>query len=241
LVERPAYLPNGTVFEPDGSLLVCEQVTSSIIRIRPDGLRQVVASHYQGKYLNSPNDAVVKSDGSVYFTDPDFGRWDCWVGVARKCDLDFRGVFRVPPGCGDLQLVADPDEFALPNGLAFSPDESVLYVDDRDDIKAFDVAADGTLHNGRVLQDGMSAQGGIGSPDGMKVDHHGNIWCTARGGVWIITPDGDLRGVIETPAACGNLVFGGPDLDMLFLMMSDKIARLRTRVHAATLPSHRLA
>src|SRR5215468_10157534 len=138
LMAWPTYKGNGMAYEPDGSLLVCEQVTSSLIRIRPDGLRQVVACHYGGKYLNSPNDVVVRSDGSIYFTDPNYGRWDCWVGVGRKCDLDFQGVFRVPPGGGDLQLVVDPGEFSQPNGLAFSPDESVLYVDDMNDLKAFD-------------------------------------------------------------------------------------------------------
>ncbi len=242
LQEHPAYMPNGTVFEPDGSILVCEQVTSSVIRIRPDGLRQLVAYHYQDKYINSPNDVVVHSDGSIYFTDPNYGRWDCWVGVGRKFELDFQGVFRVPPGGGDLQLVVDPKEFQQPNGLAFSPDERVLYVDDQDDLKAFDVAEDGSLTNGRVLQDGMGApEHQTGNPDGLKVDALGNVWCTARGGVWVVTPEGKLRGIIETPAACGNLVFGGPNLDELYLMMTDKIARIRTRVQAAPLPSHSLA
>ena len=101
----PTYKGNGMAYEADGSLLVCEQVTSSLIRIRPDGLRQVVAFHYQGKYLNSPNDVIVRSDGSVYFTDPNYGRWPVAVGVARECELDFQGVFRVPPGGGGAELV----------------------------------------------------------------------------------------------------------------------------------------
>jgi gluconolactonase len=108
LVARPTFKGNGMVYERDGSLLVCEQVTSCLIRIRPDDLRQVVAFHYQGKYLNSPNDVVVRgSDGSVYFTDPNYGRWPVAVGVARECELDFQGVFRVPPGGGDVELLVD--------------------------------------------------------------------------------------------------------------------------------------
>lgn len=241
LLERPAYMGNGTVFEADGSLLVCEQVTSSLIRIRPDGLRQVVAFHYGGKYINSPNDVVVHSDGSIYFTDPNYGRWDCWVGVGRKFDLDFQGVFRVPPGGGDLQLVVEPGEFQQPNGLAFSPDESVIYIDDMNDLKAFDVSQDGSLKNGRVLQDDMGAvEHRSGNPDGLKVDELGNIWCTARGGIWVITPEGKLRGIINTPEVCGNLVWGGPDLDILYITMTTKIVRVPTRVRAARLPSHHL-
>jgi len=131
LVAWPTYKGNGMAYEPDGSLLVCEQVTSSLIRIRPDGLRQVVAFHYQGKYLNSPNDVIVRSDGNIYFTDPNYGRWPVAVGVARECELDFQGVFRVPPGGGDAELVVAEKEFEQPNGLCFSPDESILYVNDR--------------------------------------------------------------------------------------------------------------
>jgi gluconolactonase len=242
LVERPNYMGNGTVYEVGGGLLVCEQVTSSLIRVRPDGLREVAAFHYEGKYINSPNDVVVHSDGSIYFTDPNYGRWDCAVGVGRKFELDFQGVFRVPPGCGPLQLVVDKGEFEQPNGLAFSPDESVLYIDDRTNLKAFDVADEGSLTNGRILQDDMGCEDtvGTGNPDGLKIDELGNIWCTARDGVWVITPDGILRGIISTPEVSGNLVWGGPDLRDLYITMTSKIVRMRTKVAAAPLPSHNL-
>jgi gluconolactonase len=155
----PTYKGNGMAYEADGSLLVCEQVTSSLIRIRPDGWRQVVAFHYQGKYLNSPNDVIVRSDGSVYFTDPNYGRWDVPVGVGRKFELDFQGVYRVPPGGGDCELVVAQKEFEQPNGLAFSPDESILYVNDRRDLKAYDVAPDGSLSNVRTVHDQMGSPG----------------------------------------------------------------------------------
>src|SRR5258708_3279160 len=160
----PTYKGNGMAYEPDGSLLVCEQVTSSLIRIRPDGLRQVVAFHYQGKYLNSPNDVIVRSDGSVYFTDPNYGRWPVAVGVARECELDFQGVFRVPPGGGDAELVVAEKEFEQPNGLCFSPDESILYVNDRQNLKAYDVAPDGSLSNVRIVHDEMGSTGAPAGP-----------------------------------------------------------------------------
>jgi gluconolactonase len=241
LVAWPTFKGNGMVYEPDGSLLVCEQVTSCLIRIRPDGLRQVVAYHYQGKYLNSPNDVVVRgSDGSIYFTDPNYGRWPVAVGVGRDCDLDFQGVFRVPPGGGDAELVVGEKEFEQPNGLCFSPDEGVLYINDRQDLKAFDVASDGSLSGGRIVHDEMGSTEvpGSGNPDGMKCDALGNIWCTARGGIWVVAPSGELLGIIETPEVAGSLVWGGADLRSLFVCTSTTMHVIRTKVGPAPLPSH---
>ena len=239
LIGWPTYKGNGMAYEPDGSLLVCEQVTSSLLRIRPDGWRQVVACHYQGKYLNSPNDVVVRSDGSVYFTDPNYGRWPVAVGVARECELDFQGVFRVPPGGGDCELVVAEQEFQQPNGLAFSPDEAILYVNDRQDVKAYDVAPDGSLSSVRVVHDQMGSSGtpGNGNPDGMEVDELGNIWCTARGGIWVLAPSGDLLGIIETPEVSGSLAWGGDDLRSLFVCTSTTMHAIRTKVGPAPIPS----
>jgi gluconolactonase len=226
-------------YEPDGSLLVCEQVSSSLVRIRPDGLRVVIAFHYQGKYLNSPNDVIVRSDGTIYFTDPNYGRWDVPVGVGRKCELDFQGLFMMPPGGGDVVLVSAEKEFEQPNGLCFSPDESILYVNDRRDIKAYDVAADGSLSNVRTVHDDMGSAGtpGNGNPDGMECDAVGNIWSTARGGIWVIAPSGDLLGVIETPAVAGSLAWGGADLRSLFVCTSTTMHVIRTKVGPAPIPS----
>jgi gluconolactonase len=241
LVAWPTFKGNGMVYEPDGSLLVCEQVTSCLIRIRPDGLRQVVASPSQGKYLNSPNDVVFRgSDGSIYFTDPNYGRWPVAVGVGRDCDLDFQGVFRVPPGGGDAELVVGEKEFEQPNGLCFSPDEGVLYINDRQDLKAFDVASDGSLSGGRIVHDEMGSTEvpGNGNPDGMKCDALGNIWCTARGGIWVVAPSGELLGIIETPEVAGSLVWGGADLRSLFVCTSTTMHVIRTKVGPAPLPSH---
>ena len=205
---------------------------------RPDGLRQVVAFHYQGKYLNSPNDVIVRSDGSIYFTDPNYGRWPVAVGVARECELDFQGVFRVPPGGGDAELVVAEKEFEQPNGLCFSPDESILYVNDRQNLKAYDVAPDGSLSNVRIVHDQMGSTGvpGNGNPDGMECDELGNVWCTARGGIWVIAPGGDLLGIIETPEVSGSLVWGGADLRSLFVCTSTTMHLIRTKVGPAPLP-----
>lgn len=240
LIAHPTFKGNGMVYEPDGSLLVCEHVSSCVVRLKPSGERQLVAFHYRGTYLNSPNDVVTRSDGSIYFSDPTYGRFPGRVGVGREPELDFRGVYRVPPGGGDLELVVAKDEFEQPNGLAFSPDESLLYVDDRNGIKAFDVAPDGSLSGARVFCDDMGSgeHPGRGNPDGMKVDERGNVWCTGRGGVWVIAPDGELLGILETPEVTANLAWGGPSFRWLFLMSSTTVHMIETRVASAPLPFH---
>lgn len=239
-IAHPTFKGNGMVYEPDGSLLVCEHVSSSVVRLKPSGERQLLAFHYRGTYLNSPNDVVTRSDGSIYFSDPTYGRFAGRVGVGREPELDFRGVYRIPPDGGDLELVVAEDQFDQPNGLAFSPDESVLYVDDRDGITAFDVAADGSLSGGRVFCDHMGSGElpGRGNPDGMKCDERGNVWCTGRGGVWVIAPDGQLLGILETPEVSANLAFGGPAWRWLFIMASTTVHMVETKVASAPLPFH---
>lgn len=240
LVESPDFKGNGAVFEPGGGLLVCEQVTSSLVRIRPDGAREIPAFHFEGKYLNSPNDVITRSDGSIYFTDPNYGRWPVAVGVGRECELDFQGVYRVPPAGGPVELVVARDQFEQPNGLCFSPDESVIYINDRTNLKAFDVASDGSLVNGRVIGEDMgSVEIAGGNPDGMKTDELGNVWCTARHGIWIFAPDGELLGILPTPEVSGNLVWGGPDLRTLYITMTTKLVRIETKVASCRLPYHR--
>jgi gluconolactonase len=241
LVMRPNFIGNGMVYDRDGGLLVCEHVTSSVVRIRRDGARELVAFHYGGKYLNSPNDVITASDGSIWFTDPDYGRWDHRVGVARRRELGFRGLYRVPPGGGPAELMADEDEFEQPNGLCLSPDESVLYVDDLRGIKAFAIRPDGTLGPARILRWNMGDDGsGVpGEPDGMKCDELGNVWCAARGGIWVISPQGELLGVLETPEVTANLAWGGPEWRTLYLCTSTTLHRLQTKVASAPLPYHR--
>ena len=168
-VMRPSFKCNGLTLEADLNLLVCEHVTSALWRERPDGYRQVLAYHYEGKYLNSPNDVTVRSDGTIYFSDPWYGRFPGF-GIERERELGWQGVFRIPPGGGqdELDLAVDRDEFEMPNGLCFSPDESLLYVNDtpRAHIKVFDVHADGTLANGRMFFDGVGTRGHRGGHPG---------------------------------------------------------------------------
>jgi gluconolactonase len=237
---RPNFIGNGMVYAENGDLLVCEHVTSTVTRLRPNGDRQIAAFHHQGRYLNSPNDVVVRSDGSVYFTDPNYGRWDHAVGVGRKFELGFQGVFRVPPGGGELELVVAEGEFEQPNGLCFSPDESVLYVNDLQDIKAYDVAADGSLSNVRLFHEAMGSDSipGNGNPDGMKCDELGNVWCTARDGIWVLAPSGELIGIIATPEVTANLAWGGDSWHSLFLCTSTSLHVLETKVASAPLPYH---
>src|SRR5215207_8191239 len=182
-VARPSNKGNGMTYDAEDRLIVCEHATSQVVRQRPDGSFETIASHYRGKELNSPNDVVVKSDGSIYFTDPAYGR-EAYFGVERPKELDFCGVYKIPPQDGDPTLLVD--DFEAPNGLCFSPDESLLYVNDseRMDIRVFNLTPDGTLKDGRVLLvEEYSEEMGEGNPDGMKVDKRGNVYCTGPGGV----------------------------------------------------------
>jgi gluconolactonase len=237
----PTFKGNGMALDNDGNLLVCEQVSSCLVRFRRTGARELVAFHHRGTYLNSPNDVVTRGgDGSVYFTDPDYGRWNDWIGCERSRDgLGFRGVFRVPPDGGELELVVAEDEFDQPNGLCFSPDESLMYVNDssRGEVKVFAVATDGSLTDGRLLRGGIGT--GVpreGNVDGMECDERGNVWVTGPGGVWVLTPDGEHLGTVETPEVCGSLCWGGADLHTLFLMTSTTAHTVRTIVGPAPLP-----
>ena len=239
-VANPSNKGNGMTIDNDGRLIVCEHVTSSVVRMDPDGRgggREVLATHYQGRELNSPNDVVVKSDGAIYFTDPTYGRMPGF-GIEREQDLDFQGVYRIPPGGGDPELMAG--DFQQPNGLCFSPDESLLYVNDTvpAHIRVFDVAGDGTISNSRVLADGIGTgkleDGGL--VDGMKVDERGNVWVTGPGGVWIFGPDGEHLGVLEVPEDVGNMNWGGPDWSSLFIPASSSIYRVQCKVSGNRLP-----
>src|SRR5919204_561467 len=176
-VMKPANKCNGMTYDADLNLIVCEHSTSSVVRERPDGTRETIASHYGGKELNSPNDVVVKSDGSIWFSDPTYGRMPGF-GVEREQDLDFQGVYRIPPGGGDTQLLAD--DFGQPNGLCFSPGESQLYVNDTDraHIRVFELGGDGRSTGERVLAEniGTASLEKMDLVDGMKCDERGNIW-----------------------------------------------------------------
>jgi gluconolactonase len=239
-VANPSNKGNGMTWDLDGRLLVCEHVTSSLVRMNPDGTgsgREALATHYDGRELNSPNDVIVKSDGSIYFTDPTYGRMPGF-GLEREQELDFQGVYRLPAGGGELELVVD--DFAQPNGLCFTADESLLYINDTDraHIRVFEVGSDGSLSGGDVLADGIGT-GELESGelvDGMKLDEPGNIWVTGPKGVWVFSPEGEHLGVLEVPENVGNLNWGGPDWNWLFIPASTSMYRVQTKVSGNRLP-----
>jgi gluconolactonase len=234
VVASPSNKGNGMTLDADGRLLVCEHSTSSVVRMDPDGTgsgREVLASHYQGKELNSPNDVCVHSDGSIYFSDPTYGRMPGF-GVEREQDLDFQGIYRIPAGGGDVQLLAG--DFAQPNGLCFSPDESLLYVNDTDraHIRVFEVQGDGSLASGRILAENIGTasleKGDL--VDGMKCDEHSTIWVTGPGGIWVMSPEGEHLGSVQIPEPVGNLHWGGPEWNWMFVCASAGLYRFRTKV-----------
>jgi len=229
-IARPSNKGNGMTYEADGSLLVCEHATSSVVRIREDGGRETVVSRYKGKELNSPNDVIVASDGRIYFSDPTYGRMPVF-GVERKQDLSFQGVYRVQASGQGIELLAD--DFEQPNGLCFSPDQSLLYVNDssRAHIRAFRVAKDGAIDRGSVFFDHIGS-GALeeGIPDGMKCDAEGNIYVTGPGGIWVIGPKAELLGRIEVPENVGNLNWGGDDWKTLFICASTSLYKIDLNV-----------
>ncbi len=228
---RPANKCNGMTYDADLNLIVCEHATSMLMRERPDGRREILASHFEGQELNSPNDVCVRSDGSIYFSDPWYGRMPGY-GVERPRQLGFQGVYRVPPSGGAPQLLVARDLFEQPNGLCFSPDEKRLYVNDTPKalIRVFEVAADGSLSNGRVIASDIRSQAEPGLPDGMKCDARGNVWVTAPGGVWVYAPSGELIGKVRAPELVANLAWGGPDFHTLFLTATHSLYAVATKV-----------
>ncbi|MEM1315365.1 MAG: SMP-30/gluconolactonase/LRE family protein, partial [Pseudomonadota bacterium] len=173
-VLRPSHKGNGMTYDADLNLLVCEHATSSVARFSPSGQRTVLASHFDGRELNSPNDLCVRSDGAVYFTDPTYGRMPGF-GVERPTQLGFQGVYRLPPGHApgaEPELVVDRFTFTQPNGLCFSPCEQWMFVNDTDqaNIRKYEVTSEGRLANGRVFASGLAESARAGRPDGMKCD-----------------------------------------------------------------------
>ena len=230
-VKRPSNKCNGMTYDAELNLIVCEHATSSLIRERADGGREVLASHFQGQELNSPNDVCVHSSGAIYFSDPWYGRMPVY-GVERLRQLGFQGVYRVAPGGGEPRLLVDRYLFEQPNGLCFSPDERHLYVNDTVQalIRAFDVETDGSLSNARVFASGIRSELEPGVPDGMKCDQHGNIWVTAPGGVWVYAPSGELLGKVRVPELVANLAWGGADFRTLYLTATHSVYAMPTKV-----------
>ena len=223
---EPTNRANGLTRDLQGRLLSCEHDTRRVTRRELDGSLTVLANSFQGRRLNRPNDVVVKSDGAIYFTDP-------WSSPAapEQWDLTFAGVYRLTPDLGTLSLLID--NFVLPNGLAFSPDESVLYVNDtrRGHIRAFDVLPNGTLakQSDRVFADLRGSEPGV--PDGMKVDVAGNVYCGGAGGIWILDPQGKKLGrIVHGHPATTNIAFGGDDWKTLYFTSRTHLGSVNVKI-----------
>ena len=247
---EPSGKANGLAWDRTGRLLACEHLRSVITRTEADGSIAVLVSHYEGKELNSPNDLAVAADGTVWFTDPHpAGRTEAW-GTERDAELDFCGAYCLDPETGALRLVSDA--FRFPNGVCFSPDGSIVYVNDTLDmtVTAFDLDETNAVTDERLLiRQGAAIQVidgrmvpaepdpsgfDVGFPDGMKCDEHGNVWCTGPGGVWVITPEGERLEVIETPELAANLGWGGSEGTTLFITASSQLLRIETLVRGAS-------
>ncbi len=214
----PANHTNGHTRDRQGRLVSCEHGARRVSRTELDGSITVLADRYQGKRLNSPNDVVVRSDGSVWFTDPTYGIDSDYEGHKAESEIGASYVYRLDPASGDLAVVAD--DFVKPNGLAFSPDEKILYVSDTGathqpdlprQIRAFDVEG-AQQRRGRVF-----ATSEHGSFDGFRLDGEGNVWTSAGAGVNCYTAQGDLLGRISMPETVSNCTFGGPKRNRLFM------------------------
>jgi gluconolactonase len=222
---------NGTTFDLERRLVLCEGENRRVTRTSADGRIEVLMDRFEGKRLNRPNDVVCRSDGSIYFTDPGLR-----VPLAER-ELTYAGVYRVTPD-GATSLVAD---FEYPNGLAFSPDERLLYVANTrwaQYIHVLDLDASGKMIRRRIFAD-MSSDETDGVPDGMKVDVEGRVYCTGPGGTWVFAPDGTRLGIIRTPEVPANLAFGSPDLRTLFFTARTSVYTLRVKVPGPPHPAFR--
>ena len=217
---------NGVTLDAQGQVVYCTHGDRQVVRLEPDGQRTVLAREFEGERLNSPNDLVYRSDGTLYFTDPTSGLTGGDQSPLRE--HTYNGVYRLKDG--NLE-VATRDVVQRPNGLAFSPDESVLYVNNSADrtIWQFDVQPDGTLTNGRLLID-MNAETAMGGPDGIKVDERGNIYSSGPGGLWIMAPSGQHIGTIVFPEQPANLAFGDDDGRTLYVTARAGLYKIRLSI-----------
>jgi gluconolactonase len=219
----PSNNSNGLTLDKQGRLIACEHGLRRVTRTEADGTLSVLAERYEGKRLNSPNDGVVKSDGAIYFTDPPYGV------KQEERELNFQGVYRISPDGKALTLLVK--DFIKPNGLAFTPDEKILYVNDTEGghIRAFDVAADGMLSNGRVFAKTPGA-------DGMKVDSEGNVYCTSATGVMVFDRGGKHLGTFSAAEQPANCAFGDADWKSLYMTCRSGLYRVRLAVPGVKVP-----
>jgi gluconolactonase len=215
-------MANGNYFDRQGRLVTCEHSTSRVSRTELDGTVVTLASHYDGKELNSPNDVTIASDGTIYFSDPSYGRMD-YYGVLRDEEMPFRGVYRIDPVSDDLTLIAS--DFTQPNGICLSLDESRLFVNDTSEghIRVFQISTDGAVSGGAIWADVTGT--GDGAPDGMKTDSAGNVYTTGPGGIHVFAPDRTDLGVIHVPEGPANFTWGGEGLRSLFITATSSLYR----------------
>lgn len=227
--QKPSNNANGHTRDRQGRIIACEHAGRRVVRFEYDGSITVIADSYQGKRLNSPNDVVVKSDGSIWFTDPPFGTYAFYEGIKTQAELPHTHVYRVDGQTGEIALVAD--DIDHPNGLAFSPDESILYViesrSEPRNILAYDVQGGTKLANRRVFYRCLPGE----TPDGFRVDIDGNLWCgwgmTAEyDGVHVLNDAGTPIGHIHLPERCANLCFGGRNRNRLLMTAAQSLFSL---------------
>ena len=233
IFREPSGKSNGLTLDKQGRLIACEHANRRVSRTEKDGTVVAIADRYEGKRLNSPNDVAVKSDGSIYFSDPPYGL-TAEFGVLGEQELPFQGVYRLSPDGETLTLLAD--DFEKPNGLAFSPDESLLYIDDTDGahVRVFDVNPHGSISNGRMFAELTGDEDG--NVDGMKVDSQGNVYVTGPGGVSIFDPSGDKLGRIDIPEVAANMAWGDADWKTLYITASTSLYRIRLGIEGIKTP-----
>ncbi|MEO3873200.1 SMP-30/gluconolactonase/LRE family protein [Nonomuraea sp. B12E4] len=226
---QPSGYSNGNTLDGQGRLITCEQGARRVTRTEHDGSITVIADRWQGKRFNSPNDAVVHSDGSVWFTDPPYGILSNYEGVAAEQEIDGCHVYRADPVTGEVRVVAD--DFVRPNGLAFSLDERRLYVADTRarHLRVFDVGEGGVLSGGKVFAAGTDQD----NFDGLRLDDTGRVWAAAGRAVLCHDPDGTLIGRLKLPESVANLVFGGPKRNRMFITATSSLYSLMLNVTGA--------
>ena len=232
LFSEPTNRANGLTRDLQGRLIACEHDSRRVTRLEHDGSLTVLANSFQGRQLNRPNDVVVKSDGSIYFTDP-------WTSpnAPQQWDLTFSGVYRLSADLGTLSLLVD--NFALPNGLAFSLDETILYINDsrRRHIRSFEMQANGTLARATDQIFAELGGGAPGVPDGMKVDVEGNVYCGGAGGIWIMDPKGRKLGcIVHGAPATTNIAFGGDDWKTLYFTSRNHLGSVNLKIAGIPVP-----
>jgi gluconolactonase len=224
----PANYANGHTVDRQGRLVSCEHGTRRVTRTEHDGSVTVIADQYNGMRFNSPNDVVERADGSIWFTDPSYGIDSDYEGHQARSEIGACHVYRAEPGTGRTTVAAD--DFERPNGLAFSPDDTQLFIVDSrlKHLRRFDVTPDGTLSGGEVF-----ATCDAGTFDGIRFDDAGRLWAAAHDGLHCFAPDGTLLGKLLLPEICSNLTFGGPKRNDLFITASSSLYTLRVNFRGA--------